>query len=92
MSDNQPDGLRGFADVIKAAGPDHGKERPRAGCQAYPAYVAWLALNGESSATAAGIFANFAAFGRYCKDVAAGMRAHYGFADDYRSVHGERNC
>ncbi|GAB3132545.1 hypothetical protein GCM10027258_00230 [Amycolatopsis stemonae] len=47
-----------------------------------PAYVAWLALNGESSATAAGIFANFAAFGRYCRDVAAGMRTHYGFSDD----------
>ncbi|MGW4519573.1 hypothetical protein [Amycolatopsis sp. NPDC004378] len=46
-----------------------------------PAYVAWLALNGESSATAAGIFANFAAFGRYCRDVAAGMRTH-GFSDD----------
>ncbi len=67
--------------LIAAVGPDHGKERPRAGCQAYPAYVAWLALNGESSATAAGIFANFAAFGRYCADVAAGMRRHYGFTD-----------
>lgn len=68
--------------LVAAAGPDRGKDLPRAGCQAYPAYVAWLALNGESSATAAGIFANFAAFGRYCADVAAGMRAHYGFADD----------
>jgi hypothetical protein len=64
-----------------AAGPDHGEEQPRAGCQAYPAYVAWLALNGEQAATTAGIFANFAAFGRYCEDVAAGMREHYGFDD-----------
>jgi hypothetical protein len=39
-------------------------------------------LNGEPAATAAGIFANFAAFGRYCADVAAGMREHYGFGDD----------
>src|SRR3954451_14727692 len=68
--------------LIEATGPDHGEERPRAGCQAYPAYVAWLALNGESSATAAGIFANFAAFGRYCKDVAAAMRQHYGFTSE----------
>lgn len=67
--------------LVAAAGPDHGDERPRAGCQAYPAYVAWLALNGESSATVAGIFANFAAFGRYCGEVAAGMREHYGFDD-----------
>ncbi|MGW5748862.1 transcriptional regulator [Amycolatopsis sp. NPDC003861] len=73
----------GMLDALLAAtGPDHGKELPRAGCQVYPAYVAWLALNGESSATAAGIFANFAAFGRYCRDVAAGMREHYGFTDE----------
>jgi hypothetical protein len=73
----------GMLDALLAAtGPDHGKELPRAGCQAYPAYVAWLALNGESSATAAGIFANFAAFGRYCKDVAAAMRQHYGFTSE----------
>ncbi|MFG1639960.1 hypothetical protein ACGFMK_06720 [Amycolatopsis sp. NPDC049252] len=43
--------------------------------------MTWLALNGESSAAVAGIFANFSAFGRYCADVAAGMRAHYGFDD-----------
>ncbi|PXX68869.1 hypothetical protein DFR70_102555 [Nocardia tenerifensis] len=67
--------------LVAAAGPDPGIELPRAGCQAYPAYVAWLALNGESSAVVAGIYANFAAFGGYCRDVAAGMREHYGFDD-----------
>jgi len=67
--------------LIKAAGPDHGKVRPRPGCQVYPAYVAWLALNGEQSEVVAGIFANFAAFGKYCKAVAEGMREHYGFDD-----------
>ncbi|WP_439383143.1 transcriptional regulator [Amycolatopsis lexingtonensis] len=67
--------------LLAATGPDHGEECPRAGCQAYPAYVAWLALNGESAAAVAGIFANFAAFGRYCRDVATAMRAHYGFTD-----------
>lgn len=67
--------------LIKAAGPDHGKVRPRPGCQVYPAYVAWLALNGQPGEVVAGIFANFSAFGKYCKDVAAGMRAHYGFDD-----------
>ncbi|WP_405161111.1 hypothetical protein OG203_32780 [Nocardia sp. NBC_01499] len=67
--------------LVVAAGPDPGTELPRAGCQAYPAYLAWLALNGESSAAVAGIFANFATFGRYCGAVAAGMREHYGFDD-----------
>jgi hypothetical protein len=68
--------------LVAVAGADQGTELPRPGCQAYPAYVAWLALNGEPSEVAAGIYANFAAFGRYCKAVAAGMREHYGFADD----------
>ncbi|WP_069164264.1 transcriptional regulator [Nocardia altamirensis] len=67
--------------LIAAAGPDPGAELPRAGCQAYPAFVAWLALHGESAATAAGIYANFAAFGTYCGIVAAAMREHYGFDD-----------
>lgn len=65
--------------LVAAAGPDQGMELPRAGCQAYPAYVAWLALNAEPSAAAAGIYANVAAFGRYCRAVAEGMRAHYEF-------------
>ncbi|WP_225725030.1 MULTISPECIES: hypothetical protein [unclassified Nocardia] len=68
-------------ELLAAAGPDPGRQRPRAGCQAYPAFMAWLALNAESAAAAAGIFANFNAFGRYCKNVAAGMREHYGFDD-----------
>lgn len=67
--------------LIAAAGPDHGRVRPRPGCQVYPAYVAWLALNAESSEAVAGIYSNFAAFGRYCAAVAAGMRQHYGFDD-----------
>ncbi|MFI9401099.1 hypothetical protein [Nocardia sp. NPDC052316] len=67
--------------LVVAAGRDPGTELPRAGCQAYPAYMAWLALNGEPAAVATGIFANLATFGRYCRDVAAGMREHYGFDD-----------
>ncbi|MFD6158939.1 hypothetical protein ACFWF7_00130 [Nocardia sp. NPDC060256] len=67
--------------LFAVAGADPGTELPRAGCQAYPAYVAWLAVNGESASVAAGIYANFAAFGAYCRDVAAGMREHYGFDD-----------
>ncbi|RJO80030.1 transcriptional regulator [Nocardia panacis] len=67
--------------LLAATGPDPGTDLPRAGCQAYPAYMAWLALNEASGAAVAGIFANFAAFGRYCAAVAAGMREHYGFDD-----------
>jgi len=67
--------------LVAAVGPDQGMELPRAGCQAYPAYVAWLALHAESAAAAAGIYSNFTAFGRYCRDIAAAMRANYDFDD-----------
>ncbi|WP_067804660.1 transcriptional regulator [Nocardia beijingensis] len=67
--------------LVAAAGPDQGMEPPRAGCQAYPAYVAWLALNAEPSAATAGIYANVAAFGRYCRVVADSMRTNYEFDD-----------
>ncbi len=55
---------------------------PRAGCQAYPAFVAWLALNGEPAEVIVAIVANFAAFGRYCAAIAAAMRDQYGFDDE----------
>lgn len=56
--------------------------RPRAGCQAYPSYVAWLALNGEPADVVVALVANFAAWGDYCARTAAGMREHYGFDDE----------
>ncbi len=55
---------------------------PRAGCQAYPAFVAWLALNGEPAEVVVAIVANFVAFGRYCAAIAAAMREKYGFGDE----------
>jgi hypothetical protein len=54
---------------------------PRAGCQAYPSYVAWLALNGEPSDVVLAVVANFAAWGSYCATVAQALREHYGFDD-----------
>ncbi|MFD9820585.1 transcriptional regulator [Streptomyces violascens] len=58
-----------------------GQYEPKAGCQAYPAYVAWLALNGEPSSVALALTANFAAWGGYCARVAAALRTRYGFTD-----------
>ncbi|WP_330228711.1 hypothetical protein OHA40_21670 [Nocardia sp. NBC_00508] len=68
--------------LVAAAGPDTGAQQPRPGCQAYPAFMAWLALNGAAAAVIAALYTNLAAFGRYCEAVAAGMREHYGFDDD----------
>lgn len=56
--------------------------RPSPGCQAYPAYFAWLALNGAPAEVALAVTANFAAWGRYCAAIALGMREHYGFSDE----------
>lgn len=52
---------------------------PRA--QSYPAYVAWLALNGTSSAVALAFLANLAAWGANCGAVAGALREAYD-ADD----------
>lgn len=55
--------------------------RPLAGCQAYPAYVAWLALNAEPTDVVLALTVNFAAWGSSCGAIAAALREHYGFAD-----------
>ncbi|MFF1380000.1 transcriptional regulator [Streptomyces sp. NPDC058308] len=55
---------------------------PQAGCQAYPAYVAWLALNGEPADVVLALTANFAVWGRSCATIARALRDHYGFADE----------
>ncbi|MEV5547440.1 transcriptional regulator [Streptomyces sp. NPDC052309] len=55
---------------------------PLPGCQAYPAYVAWLALNGSPSEVVLALHANFSAWGGYCATIAAALRRHYGFTDE----------
>jgi thiaminase len=71
--------------LAAAAGMDgdafHAYE-PQAGCQAYPAYIAWLVCNGEVTDVLLAILANFEAWGGYCARIAAALRAQYGFADE----------
>ncbi|WP_258349130.1 thiaminase II/PqqC family protein [Saccharopolyspora gregorii] len=55
--------------------------RPKAGCQAYPAYMSWLALHAEPGDAAVAIVSNFAAFGAYCAEVAQALRSRYGLSD-----------
>ena len=68
--------------LASAAGFAPDGYRPQPGCQAYPAFVAWLALNAEPAAAVLAILANFAAWGGYCSTIAAALRKHYGFADE----------
>jgi thiaminase len=58
------------------------KYRPMPRCQAYPAYLAWLALNAEPVHAAMALLANFAAWGGYCAAVGEALRANYGFDDE----------
>lgn len=55
---------------------------PKAGCQAYPAYLTWLCLFGEPADVIIALLANFAAWGSYCATIAKAMREHYGFDDE----------
>lgn len=68
--------------LAEAAGFDTAGYQLRPGCQAYPSFVAWLALNAEPAAAVLAILANFAAWGGYCATIGAALRKHYGFADE----------
>ncbi|WP_156755279.1 thiaminase II/PqqC family protein [Actinokineospora pegani] len=73
-------GLRDFATAI-GLDPD-AEHEPLHGCQAYPSYLAWLALNGNPRDALLAILGNFAAWGGYCATVSAGLREHYGLDGD----------
>ncbi|MGX1563724.1 thiaminase II/PqqC family protein [Streptomyces sp. NPDC055506] len=55
---------------------------PLAGCQAYPAYVAWLSLNGSPADAVLALTANFSAWGGYCATISKALRAHYAFTEE----------
>ncbi|MET9971677.1 transcriptional regulator [Streptomyces sp. NPDC006356] len=55
---------------------------PLPGCQAYPAYVAWLALNASPAEAVFALTANFSTWGGYCATIAEALRRHYGFTDE----------
>lgn len=77
--------LRAFA---RAVGMDEALLQlydPAPGCQAYPAFMAWLALNGSDAEVAAGFLVNFAAWGANCGRMSRALRSVYGLkADDTR--------
>jgi hypothetical protein len=71
--------------LVGAAGMDQEaleRYEPMAGCQAYPAYVAWLALNAEPAEVALAMLVNFAAWGGYCATIGQALRKRYGFDDE----------
>jgi TENA/THI-4/PQQC family len=66
--------LEPFAAAVEL-GADY---EPLAGCQAYPAYVAWLALNGSPAEVALAFLANLETWGRSCARMRDALRPRYG--------------
>jgi hypothetical protein len=74
-----------LAGLAAATGMDEDALReyePRAGCQAYPAYFAWLALNGRPADVIVALITNFAGWGRHGAAIATAMREQYGFDNE----------
>ncbi|MFE9017118.1 transcriptional regulator [Streptomyces sp. NPDC007808] len=74
--------LGAFADACGVTQAQAAAYEPLPGCQAYPAYVAWLALNASPAEAVLALTANFSAWGGYCAAIAEGLRRHYGFTDE----------
>ncbi|MZF89024.1 transcriptional regulator [Streptomyces sp. SID5643] len=66
----------------RACSAQEASYEPLPGCQAYPAYVAWLALNAAPADVVLALTANFSAWGGYCATIATALREHYGFTDE----------
>lgn len=85
MADGERLSLAKLPALAAAGGMDEQAVReyqPMAGCQGYPSYVAWLALNAEPADVIVALCANFAAFGEYCGALAAAMRDQYGLDEE----------
>ena len=72
------DKLRGLADWLGMTDEELRAHEPHPGAQAYPAFVAWLALNGSRADVVLAFLANLAAWGENCGQVAAAPREAYG--------------
>ena len=73
------DGLAGFVGMDEAALAEY---EPDPMAQSYPAFVAWLALNGSRSDVVLAFLANLAAWGENCGRVAEALRSSYNATDD----------
>lgn len=69
--------LEVFAVTVGASEAALRAHEPAPGAQAYPAFVAWLALNGSRSDVSLAFLANLAAWGESCGRVAEALRTRY---------------
>jgi thiaminase len=73
--------LDGYAGWLALDEGWFGSYEPDPRAQAYPAFVAWLAINGSVGAVTVAFLANLAAWGENCASVAAALRDAYGAGD-----------
>ena len=76
------DKLRGLSDWLGMTDDELRAHEPHPGARAYPAFVAWLALNGSRADVVLAFLANLVAWGENCGEVAAALRETYGAGDD----------
>ncbi len=77
MAAGEVEALRVLEPFAAAVGLGAGYE-PLPGCQAYAAYVAWLALNGSPADVALAFVANLESWGRSCVRMRDALRPRYG--------------
>lgn len=69
--------LRAFADAVGLTESQLQVYEPHPGAQAYPAFMAWLALYGSDAEVAAGFLVNFRAWGANCGRMSRALHARY---------------
>lgn len=74
------EGLRAFAMALGMNEETLLAYEPAPGAQAYPAFMAWLALYGSDAQVAAGFLVNFAAWGANCGRMSHALRMRYGLS------------
>lgn len=74
--------LAPLLDALEVGAAESATYEPQAGCQAYPAYAAWLALNAEPADVVIALTANFASWGACCAVIARALRERYGLRDE----------
>lgn len=74
--------IRDFAAALGWDEDDLAAYEPRAGGQAFPAYVTTLALRGSEAEVAAAFLLNFAVFGENTGRMSAALQSQYGFTPE----------
>ncbi len=76
------DALLAFAKALEMSDEALRAYEPMPGCQAYPAYVAWLATYGSAADFAAAFLVNLPAWGSSCARMGVALRGKYGLSPE----------